>query len=114
MNAAPEFVDIHHHFLFGVDDGTGTQDMMYAMLDAAYRDGIRTVFATPHVRPGVCAFERTLCRERLCLARQYCRDKGYLLHVLEGTEVLLTASAVSALSGGRIPTLNGTNYVLVE
>lgn len=76
MNAAPEFVDIHHHFLFSVDDGAGTQDMMYAMLDAAYRDGIRTVFATPHVRPGVCAFERTLCRERLCLARQYCGTKA--------------------------------------
>lgn len=114
MNAAPEFVDIHQHLLFGVDDGAGTRDAMHAMLDAAYQDGTRTVIATPHARPGVCAFERELCRERLCLARQYCREKGYSLRVLEGAEVLLTPSAVSALSGGRIPTLNGTDYVLVE
>lgn len=114
MSKAPEFIDIHHHLLFGVDDGPATMAEMAAMLDAAAREGTRVIIATPHARPGIHAFNREMCHERLCRARAYCQEQAYALHVLEGAEVLFSSSTIHEFSSGRIPTLNGTDFVLIE
>ena len=45
------FTDLHSHFVYGVDDGARTRADMEAMLDAAYADGIVSMFATPHITP---------------------------------------------------------------
>lgn len=49
--------DIHSHYLYGLDDGTKTKQEMEAMLDAAQADDISSLFATPHVIPGVRFFD---------------------------------------------------------
>lgn len=114
MSKEPEFVDIHQHVLYGVDDGPETLNEMTAMLDAAFRDGVEAIIATPHAQPGVREFNRELCRERLHRAQQYCQKRQYSLRILEGAEVLYTTGTIYELSKGRIPTLNGTDFVLVE
>lgn len=114
MSKAPEFIDIHHHLLFGVDDGPSTMAEMAAMLDAAAREGTRVIIATPHARPGIHAFNREMCHERLRRAQAYCQEQAYALRVLEGAEVLFSSSTIHEFSIGRIPTLNGTDFVLVE
>lgn len=111
---AAVFIDIHQHVLYGVDDGPEALAEMKTMLDAAVRDGVEAIVATPHARPGMHAFDRELCRERLFCARAYCQERRYALHVLEGAEVLYTSGTIHELSNGRIPTLNGTDFVLVE
>lgn len=45
------YTDVHSHMLFGTDDGAKTEDEMYAMLDAAYAGGTRTLCLTPHYQP---------------------------------------------------------------
>ena len=47
------FTDIHHHLLYGVDDGAQSLQMSLKMAQRAYRGGTRTIIATPHVTPGV-------------------------------------------------------------
>lgn len=81
---AAGFIDIHQHVLYGVDDGPEALAEMKTMLDAAVRDGVEAIIATPHARPGMHAFDRELCRERLFCARAYCQERRYALHVLEG------------------------------
>lgn len=51
------FVDIHHHLLYGMDDGPKGIEEMEAMIEAAYSDGIRIIIATPHASPGVHPFD---------------------------------------------------------
>lgn len=114
MSAIPSFIDLHQHILFGVDDGPSAMAEMAAMLDAAIKDGVKVIVATPHAYPGIRPFNRKRCKEALICARQYCMEKHYALQVLEGAEIRYTSSAIQELSLGKIPTLAGTDYALVE
>jgi protein-tyrosine phosphatase len=41
-------IDIHHHLLFGIDDGSKTLEQSVAMVEMACADGITHIVATPH------------------------------------------------------------------
>lgn len=41
-------VDLHHHLLFGVDDGSRSLEQSVAMVQMAMEDGITRIVATPH------------------------------------------------------------------
>jgi protein-tyrosine phosphatase len=47
------FVDLHCHWIAGIDDGARTVDASLAMLRGLKRAGFDTVMATPHMRPGM-------------------------------------------------------------
>lgn len=108
------FTDIHSHFIYGVDDGARTQADMEAMLDAAYADGIASLFATPHVTPGLVPFNFTVYRQRLDEARGYCRRMGYAMTLYSGAEIMYTPALQDSIVDHRLPTLGDSNYVLME
>ncbi|MBI5560524.1 MAG: hypothetical protein HY883_04555 [Deltaproteobacteria bacterium] len=45
-------IDIHCHILPGIDDGPSDMDESVRMCRVAEKDGIRTIVATPHHKPG--------------------------------------------------------------
>ena len=90
------FTDIHAHFLYGLDDGAEDRGGMEAMLDAAHADGIASLFATPHVTPGIEPFDMARYQEHLEEARRYCRRKGYALRLYSGA---ICAESPSANAG---------------
>jgi protein-tyrosine phosphatase len=47
------FVDLHCHWIAGIDDGAPTADEGIAMLAALRAIGFERVIATPHMRPGM-------------------------------------------------------------
>jgi protein-tyrosine phosphatase len=47
------FVDLHCHWLAGIDDGAATPDEGIAMLQALCATGFERVIATPHMRNGM-------------------------------------------------------------
>lgn len=72
------FIDLHSHWVFGVDDGARTADDSAELVRALHGAGFDHVVATPHMRPGmfdntrerlVGAFERTV-RELEARARE--------------------------------------------
>lgn len=108
------FTDIHSHFLYGMDDGARSRVQMEAMLDAAYADGISSLFATPHVTPGIYPLDNALLTQRLNEARRYCRSKGYHMNIYSGAEVLYTPALRNYVVNYRLPTLGDSDYVLME
>lgn len=108
------FTDIHAHFVYGVDDGARTRQDMEAMLDAAHADGIAVLIATPHVTPGLRPFDAARFREHLDEACAYCADRGYAMELLPGAELLYTPAIRADAMAQRLPTLGGTNRVLME
>ncbi len=52
------YIDLHCHFVPGIDDGARTVDEGLAMLAALGRAGFSQVVATPHMRPGLFDNER--------------------------------------------------------
>lgn len=108
------FTDIHAHFVYGIDDGAKTEADMYRMLDAANADGIGCLFATPHATPGIYPFPEEGLRNGLAKARIYCRQMGYDLSLYEGAEILYTPAMERFAHDRSLPTLAGSDLILME
>lgn len=109
-----ELTDIHQHLLWGIDDGADSREIMYSMLREAQRQGIKTIIATSHARPGLQPFDMGLYTERLTEAQCFCKTEDLGICVLPGAEIAWTHQTPLALRQGRIPTMGGTDYVLLE
>ena len=109
-----KMTDIHHHVLWGLDDGPADAESMHRMLHAAHRQGITRIYATPHASPGLAPFDRALYDERLQEAQEYCRKNELDIELLSGAEVAWTYQTVEALRRGALPTLGGSEYALIE
>lgn len=106
-------IDIHCHILPGLDDGPSTLDESLEMCRIASADGIATIVATPHFKPGTYAIHdlsghiRTLQNE---LDRQ-----GIGITILPGADVSVTPELPAYLSQYRELTINGSGrYFLAE
>lgn len=108
------FTDLHSHFVYGVDDGARTEADMQAMLDAACADGIVSLFATPHVTPGIHPFDYGRYNDNLALGREYCYTRGYPLKLYTGAEVLYNPAIHRHVLEQKLPTLAGSEHVLLE
>ena len=108
------FTDLHQHVLWGMDDGPKTARQMHAMLEQAVRDGIQRIAATPHAYPRTRPFDLELYRNRLDEANAYCARRGWPLRLIEGCEIHYCDSVPDLLVAGKLPTLGGSNYALIE
>ena len=107
-------IDIHQHFLWGLDDGADSAAEMRKMLLEAADSGISHLFATVHVRPGREHFRAETYCERLQEAEDFIAKKKLGITVCPGAEILYSSKALPYLDEGRIPTMNGTRFILVE
>jgi protein-tyrosine phosphatase len=104
-------IDIHHHLLYGLDDGAKNLEMSIAMAEAAVANGITHVACTPHANYQY-AFDPQKNRERL----------GELQELFDGRLTLglgcdfhLSFDNLEDQSlNPRKYSLNGKNYLLVE
>ena len=108
------FTDIHSHFVYGMDDGAQTREEMKAMLDAAWRDEVTALVATPHRTPGIQPFNEELFQRRLDEARDYCQSRGYAMHLYAGAEILYTPALEQYMTCHPLPALGSTRNVLIE
>lgn len=107
-------IDLHHHLLYGMDDGPQSFDEMAAMLRRAAQEGVACITATPHVHPGHEFFDAARFRERLMQARAYAQREGLNVQVLPGAEVRYSGALMQMLERGEIPPLGDSWHVLVE
>lgn len=107
-------VDIHCHILPGVDDGSHSKSQSWRMMDLAWENGIRALIATPHYMPeGGHPSPETL-RELAEELREYAQIRQYDMEIYEGNEIYYHQDAAELLTQGKILTLAGSRYVLVE
>lgn len=109
------FVDIHHHLIYGVDDdGPRTLEDSRKMLALAYQDGTRHIVATPHFDPvGKCP-DVAFLKSRLAELSAICKADYPDLTLSLGAEVFFGEGFRRKLRAGLIPTMAGSEYVLVE
>ncbi len=108
------FIDLHHHILFGVDDGPKSRDESLAMLALAYQEGTRQIIATPHYDPlGSCP-DVGMLQAQLAEFNAVCAEKLPGLSIALGSEVFFGEGVRRRLQSGVIPTLAGSDHVLVE
>ena len=108
------FFDLHNHMLCGIDDGARDSEMMKAMLDMSYADGVRALCVTPHFAPHM--FGRGFVRtaETFSALEAYAMEKYPDLELYAGHELGYYHGCEEQLKRGTCLTLAGSRYVLVD
>jgi protein-tyrosine phosphatase len=109
-------IDIHSHVLPGVDDGSQSMEESLALLAQAADSGVSTLVATPHCNipdeyENYAGPALTALFEELDQARE---EAGIPLRLCRGMEVFATEDLPELLRDGKIWTLNGSRYFLME
>ena len=107
-------VDLHCHILPGIDDGAPDRETAVAMARCAVADGIEVTACTPHIYPGMYENTRGGIQAAIEAFREVLAEEGIELQLVIGADTHLTPDLVSDIRGGRVPTLNGTRYLLLE
>ena len=108
------YTDLHSHVIWGVDDGAETKEETFRMLQEAAADGIDTILCTPHMTPGVYEFPEETFQEHFREAEAYIQQERLSLKLLQGAEILYTDSTPRLIREGKVPTLAGSRYVMIE
>ena len=107
-------IDMHHHLIWGVDDGAETFAGTEKMLREAVANDVEAIITTPHITPGQKMFPYEEYAAHLEQTRAWIREQGIGIRLYTGSEVLYTQHTPRLLMEGKVPTLADTQYVLVE
>lgn len=108
------FYDIHCHILPGADDGAKIFTEALEMIHIAYEDGIRHIVLTPHYQKGHFGLPAEQLRVRFEILRKEVKQQYPDMELYLGTEICHFHDAPFELREGKIVTMAGTRYVLVE
>lgn len=114
------FVDLHCHALFRVDDGARDEEMMKAMLDLAYADGTRYLCFTPHFKIYEFDSEDDMLVQmqrldrRFKIAYEYVSEKYPDMQLFLGNEIMYHSDIYSSLSTAKCHFLGNSSFALVE
>jgi protein-tyrosine phosphatase len=108
-------IDLHCHVLPGIDDGSESLEQSLEFCRVALADGVSTLVATPHQKPGMYDNPPPVIREKLLDLRAAIREAGLEIEIVEGAEVYCTMDVALRLKEGQVTTINGMGrYVLLE
>lgn len=103
-------IDIHNHLMFNVDDGSKDQIMSEKLLLEYQKQGIKTIFLTPHVNSSVTKASRE--EQKRIFIKMKEMAKKFNLKLYLGAEIYISF---------RIPEINfkdhvmgKSNYLLLE
>jgi protein-tyrosine phosphatase len=110
-------IDLHCHYLPGVDDGARDLQSALALARAAVDNGIRAAVLTPHVFPG--RWDNTLSslQDRFDSFRRSVIAEDIPLELYLGGEVHLLPESLALHDAGELPSIgswNGRRVILVE
>ncbi|MBQ1257174.1 MAG: hypothetical protein IIX93_07860 [Clostridia bacterium] len=114
MDRGNGFIDLHQHVLFAFDDGAETPEESLEMLRRASAQNVRHIAVTPHACPGFVPFDKDKYAQKLSLLQAQADRAGIPVTLLPGAEIAYTYQTVEAIRSGRVPTINNTEYALIE
>jgi len=107
-------VDIHHHLLPGLDDGSPDLETSIAMARMALADGITHVVCTPHASSRY-DFSPPLIDEKISTLRAALVHESIPLTLASGCDFHLGYDNIKdAIAHPRKYSLNATDYLLIE
>lgn len=109
-------IDIHAHILPGLDDGADSPETALMMASAAAESGVTAMIATPHCNQrGIYEnYASPLLTARLERLRGDIAAAGIGLELYQGMEVFGTPDVPRLLHEGKLLTLGGSRYLLIE
>ena len=108
------YADVHNHFVYGVDDGCKTIEIMEKLLTALHEDGITRLISTAHITPGQRHFPMEDYLLHFEEAKAFVKANQWDLSLYTGNEILYTDAAPRYLREKKALTLGMSEFVLVE
>jgi protein-tyrosine phosphatase len=107
-------IDLHCHILPGLDDGPETLAEAVAMCRAAAADGIGTIVAAPHFKPGKYEYTEAGILGAVDRLSGEVAEQGLNIRILLGAEVNVSPEMRASLIPGGYLTINYGRYFLAE
>jgi protein-tyrosine phosphatase len=108
-------VDLHCHVLPAIDDGCESLEQSLEFCRVALEDGVTTLVATPHQKPGQYDNTPEAIRQKVLELRAALQECDIGVEIVEGAEVYHTLDLVARLRERRVTTLGATGrYLLLE
>lgn len=98
-------IDLHCHYLPGIDDGAQTLEESLALARAAVADGITHAVMTPHVHVGVFDNRTQDIEHAVARFRDALTQHDIRLQISAGGEVRIGAELIELLAAGDLPFL---------
>ena len=114
MSKLEPTIDIHCHIMPGVDDGSPDMATSLEMLRIADKNGITHLILTPHHKPmhhNVSPEHNVVYRKKL---QEAAKEAGIKAKLFSGNEIYYSDETMEELIEGKICSLAGSDYVLVE
>jgi protein-tyrosine phosphatase len=109
------FADIHCHMLWGIDDGSKSEDESLLMAQMAVQDGIESVILTPHQLGTFAANRGDEIRKSVAAFQQLLNAHAIPLKVLPGADVRIEPGFVQMIQAGDVLSLGDHGvHVLLE
>lgn len=96
-------IDLHCHFLPGIDDGPKTLQEALQMAEFAVAEGIRHSVMTPHIQPGCYDNDVTSIRLAYDAFQRALNERGIPLTISMAAEVRICAELPHMISQNKIP-----------
>ncbi|MDS4069917.1 MAG: CpsB/CapC family capsule biosynthesis tyrosine phosphatase, partial [Candidatus Competibacter sp.] len=107
-------IDLHCHLLPGIDDGAPDLAISLAMARIAAADGIEVVACTPHIYPGLYENNGPAIRRAVSELQAHLDEAAIPLRLTYGADTHIAPDLVAGLREGRVPSLHGSRYFLLE
>ncbi|MHC8514323.1 tyrosine-protein phosphatase [Sporosarcina sp. ITBMC105] len=107
-------IDMHSHILYNVDDGPVNLDGTLAIVEAAVKEGITEMIATPHASSPQYDVPMATVIEQVAALSTILYEQGIPLAIHAGQEVRLHENLVDNLKVRKLLTLANSRYVLLE
>ena len=107
-------IDIHCHILPEIDDGAHDMQEALEMCRMAEADGISTIVATPHYKPGAFFWSAADMQVRIASLQDELSTSCSALAILPGAELSLSPELPRLLREDSFLTINRGIYFLVE
>ncbi len=106
------FVDLHTHLAWGIDDGYPTKEDTIKALVKMANQNVKYVVSTPHFIPGQTKEVVENMNRRIQELQQLA--KQYNITIIKGCELFLNHDYLEMLDQKLVNTIGDTNYLLAE
>ncbi|MCU1322876.1 MAG: Protein-tyrosine-phosphatase [Acidobacteriaceae bacterium] len=107
-------IDIHHHLLWGLDDGSKSIENSIAMARIAAEDGITHVVCTPHANSQY-VYDPQIIADKIAELQRSLKAEGIALTLGRGCDFHMTYDNIQeAKTDPARYSINGKGYLLVE